>query len=79
MAFMITDDCTSCTLCEEECPVAAISEGEEIFVVDPEKCVECVGFFDSQQCAEVCPAEACVPDPDRQESEEELLAKKEKM
>ncbi|KKN50823.1 hypothetical protein LCGC14_0629050, partial [marine sediment metagenome] len=21
-------------------------------------------YFDTQQCAEVCPVEACVPDPD---------------
>jgi ferredoxin len=43
-----------------ECPVSAISEGEEIYEIDPEKCVECVGHFDSPQCADVCPSDAVV-------------------
>ncbi len=64
MAYMITDDCTNCGACEAECPNEAISEGDEIFVIDPEKCTECVGYFDTPQCADVCPVDACVPDPD---------------
>lgn len=76
MAFKITDDCTACGLCEEECPNNAISEGEEIFVIDPDLCTECVGFYDSQQCAEVCPMDACVPDSAHEETEEEMMEKK---
>jgi len=38
-----------------------------------------VGFHDEPQCAAVCPVDCCVDDEDRQESEEELEAKKEKM
>jgi len=64
MAFKITDDCSACGLCESECPNSAISEGEDIFEIDSEKCKECEGNFDTQQCAEVCPVEACIPDPD---------------
>ena len=64
MAYMITDDCTNCGACEAECPNEAITEGDEIFVIDPEKCTECVGHFDTPQCADVCPVDACVPDPD---------------
>lgn len=79
MAFKITEDCISCAACETECPNEAISEGEEIFIIDPDKCTECVGFFDTQQCADVCPVDACVPDPDHQESKEELLAKFKKL
>lgn len=75
MAFKITDDCISCGACESECPNQAISEGETIFVIDPERCTECVGWYDTQQCAEICPVDACVPDPDHQESHEELLKK----
>ena len=64
MAYMITDECILCGACEPECPVEAISEGDEIYVIDPEKCVECVGYFDESQCAEVCPVDCCVLDPD---------------
>ena len=75
MAFIITDECIACGACEAECPNEAISEGEDIFVIDPDKCTECVGFYDTQQCYDVCPVEAPVPDPDNKETEEELLAK----
>ena len=60
MAMKITDDCIACAACELECPVSAISEGDEIFEIDPEVCVECVGHFDSPQCVEVCPSDAIV-------------------
>ncbi len=79
MAYKITEDCSSCGLCEPECPNGAIYEGEQIFVIDPDKCTECVGFYNSSKCAEVCPMEACVPDPDHQESQEELLEKKKRL
>ena len=57
MAMKITDDCTSCGACEPECPVNAISEGDEIYVIDANTCVECEGYFDEPQCAEVCPVD----------------------
>lgn len=79
MAYKITDECISCGVCEPECPNEAISEGESIYVVDPSKCTECVGYFDEPQCASVCPVDCCVPDPDRRETREELLAKKERL
>ncbi len=75
MAYMITDECILCGACEPECPNEAITEGEEIYVIDPDKCTECVGFYDESQCAAVCPVDACVPDPDHEETEEELMAK----
>ncbi|MCK5057564.1 MAG: 4Fe-4S binding protein [Candidatus Aminicenantes bacterium] len=52
MAHVITDECISCGACETECPEEAISEGEEIFVIDPKKCTDCAA------CVEVCPVEA---------------------
>ena len=52
MAYVINDDCISCGACVAECPCDAISEGEDKFVIDPEKCSEC-GL-----CAEVCPVGA---------------------
>jgi ferredoxin len=34
MSLIITDDCINCDVCEPECPNAAISQGEEIYVID---------------------------------------------
>jgi ferredoxin len=75
MAFKITDECISCGSCEAECPNAAISEGPEFYQIDPAKCTECVGFFNAQQCYEVCPVQAPVADPDHVETQDQLLAK----
>ena len=79
MALMINDDCTNCDACVEACPNEAISEGDMTHEIDPERCTECVGAEDEPQCAAVCPVEACVPDPDRQESKEALQAKYDKL
>jgi ferredoxin len=75
MAFKITEECINCGACEPECPNQAISAGDEIYIIDPEKCTECVGHHDSSQCAAVCPVDCCVPDPDHKETREELMAK----
>ena len=75
MAYKISDDCISCGACEVECPNQAISEGETIYVIDPNKCTECVGAHESSKCAEICPVDACAPDPDHKENREELMAK----
>jgi len=75
MAFKITEECISCAACESECPNKAISEGDEFFVIDAAKCTECVGFFNTQQCAAVCPVDACQADADHKETKEQLLAK----
>ena len=60
MAMKITDECIACGACETECPVEAITEGDEIYEIDPSVCVECEGYFDTQQCVEVCPVDAVV-------------------
>jgi ferredoxin len=73
MATMITDDCINCGACEDECPNGAISVGEETFVIDPALCTECVAFSHEQMCVAACPPGACVPDPERRESEEALF------
>lgn len=75
MAYKITDECISCGACEPECPNVAISEGDVTYVIDPEKCTECVGSFESSRCAAVCPVDACVPDSEHVESREHLLEK----
>ncbi len=60
MAFKITEDCISCGACESVCPNSAISQGEDYYVIDANACKECVGSFDTQQCASVCPVDACI-------------------
>ncbi len=75
MALTITDECINCDVCEPECPNDAISQGTEIYVIDPAKCTECVGHFDAPQCREVCPVD-CIPvHPEHVESRAELLLK----
>ena len=76
MALMINEECIACDACVPECPNDAISEGDPIYIIDPNLCTECVGYFDEPQCVEVCPVDCIIPDPDHQESKEELLEKK---
>ena len=76
MAYKITDECISCGSCESACPNKAISEGESTYVINPDKCTECVGTGKSKpQCASVCPVEAAKPDASRKETKEQLLEK----
>jgi len=76
MAYKIKEDrCNLCGLCEMECDNQAISEGDDSFVIDPEKCTECVGNAESPKCAEVCNIDCPGPHPDWQESKEQLLEK----
>ena len=79
MTYKITDECISCGACEPECQNEAISEGEIIYVVDPDKCTECVGNFESPKCVEICPVDSCVSDPNHVESKEALLEKWKKL
>jgi len=75
MALMITDECINCDVCEPECPNGAISQGEEIYVIDPAKCTECVGHFDEPQCVAVCPVD-CIPlNPAHPETKDALQQK----
>ena len=75
MSLLITDECINCDVCEPECPNDAIFMGIEIYEIDGDKCTECVGHFDEQQCVAVCPVDCCLPDLNLVETEEELLAK----
>jgi ferredoxin len=75
MALKITHECINCDVCEPECPNEAISQGIEIYQIDPDLCTECVGHFDKPQCVEVCPVD-CIPlDPAHPETPEQLLDK----
>ena len=57
MALLINDDCINCDICEPECPNDAIFMGESIYEIDPNRCTECVGHYDTPQCQEVCPVD----------------------
>ena len=75
MATTITEECINCGACEPECPNEAISEGDDIYVIDPKLCTECVAFHDYEACQAVCPVDCCVPDPNIPETEEALIAR----
>ena len=79
MALMITDECINCDVCEPECPNNAISPGDEIYEIDPNRCTECVGHFDEPQCVAVCPVDCIPSDPDHVESQDALMLKYEKL
>lgn len=79
MALIITEDCINCDMCIDECPNSAIHQGEDIYVIDPMKCTECVGHFDTPQCVEVCPVDCIPKDPDHEETREELQDKYERL
>ena len=55
MAYEINKKCTMCSACLSECPVNAISEGNPIYKIDPELCIDC-GI-----CEGVCPESAIAP------------------
>jgi len=60
MALTITEECTSCSACEPECPKEAISRGDGVYVIDQGKCTECEGEAQGPSCASVCPIDCCV-------------------
>lgn len=72
---MITDECINCDVCVPECPNDAISPGDEIYIINPNLCTECVGHFDEPQCVEVCPVDCIPKNPDHPETEEDLRTK----
>jgi ferredoxin len=76
MAMKILEECINCGACEPECPNEAINQGDPVYVIDFEKCTECVGAYDAPQCVAACPLDGCiVMDPDHQESKEALAAR----
>ena len=94
MATMITEECINCGACEPECPNTAIYAGgvewelfgekrppvsNDLYYIVPEKCTECVGHHDQEQCAAVCPVDCCIPDPNNAETEEVLFARAAKL
>ena len=52
MSHYITDECVSCGACAGTCPVEAISEGSDKYVVNPDTGIDCGA------CEDVCPTGA---------------------
>lgn len=52
MAYVISDDCTSCGACAGACPAEAISEADGKFVIDADTCIDCGA------CVDMCPVGA---------------------
>jgi len=75
LALKITEECINCDVCEPACPNQAISAGADYYVIDPDRCTECVGHFDQPQCVEVCPVECIPKDENHPETEEQLWEK----
>ncbi len=75
MALLIGDECINCDVCEPECPNDAISQGVEIYEIDPDKCTECVGHYEEPQCKVVCPVSCIDLNPSRVEGKDQLQTK----
>lgn len=74
MSLIITDDCINCGVCEYECPNDAISPSETVYVINAQRCTECVGHFDEPQCVPVCPVDCIIAG--KKESSDILLRRK---
>lgn len=56
MAHVISSECISCGACAAQCPVEAISEGSDKYVINADTCIDCGA------CVDVCPVSAISPE-----------------
>lgn len=75
MSLKITEECINCDVCEPECPNKAISQGAEIYEINPDLCTQCIGHYSEPQCQIVCPVACIELDKDNIESDDQLLIK----
>ena len=73
------DECEHCDVCiGMDCDYYA--EGKVVFVIESDRCTECVGDADEPKCVAVCPVTDCItPDPYCEETNDQLLAKRQKI
>ena len=66
MALEIIESCVNCWACQPLCPSRAIHEARPPqfthFLIDADKCTECVGDFADAQCVAICPIEGAIVD-----------------
>ncbi|MEI6652922.1 MAG: ferredoxin, partial [Chlorobiaceae bacterium] len=43
-----------------ECPVNAISGGDDTYIINEAVCVDCVGHHDAPACVAICPSESII-------------------
>ena len=55
MAYQIGSTCVSCGACADVCPVGAISQGDDRYVIDANACLDC------GTCSDTCPNGAINP------------------
>lgn len=69
MAFIITSPCKEelAGECVEVCPVDCIEQGQDMFYIDPDVCIDCGA------CVAVCPVDAIFMEDDVPEEEEEYI------
>lgn len=54
MAYIISGECIACGGCVTECPVEAISKGDDRYIINADECVDC------GVCEETCPTGAII-------------------
>lgn len=62
MALEIIESCVNCWACLSLCPHQAIREAQPHFLIDPDRCTECVDAYATPQCAAICPVEGAIID-----------------
>ena len=60
MALKIIESCVNCWACLPLCPSEAIYEAKPHFLINPDKCNECVGDYKVSQCVSICPIEGAL-------------------
>lgn len=61
MTYIITSQCIKCHRCESICPTGAVTQNEQQYQINSERCNNCVGHYTVPQCWAACPTNAgCV-------------------
>lgn len=75
MAFVITSPCHNeqAAECVEVCPVDAIHQGDDMYFIDPDVCIDCAA------CETACPVLAIFPEEEVPEEEQKYIEINEEM